>query len=164
MYFTNQVLRSDFQLESTYSCAHIDVRKIQTGAMNISRKKFLHPDGRASATDIPCERKQILDRYKVALLVAAHFGSQLEVHLVLAGNDADEMSGFVTMQDQCLEHTIDILAQRGCHVGGAEVVLVHLVGNQFVSHLGLVQKAGGVGFVYFVFHTNNNLAGFARNG
>ena len=105
MYFTNQVLRSDFQLESTYSCAHIDVRKIQTGAMNISRKKFLHPDGRASATDIPCERKQFLDRYKVALLVAAHFGSQLEVHLVLAGNDADEMSGFVTMQDQCLEHT-----------------------------------------------------------
>ena len=119
--------------------------------MNIRREKFLHADGRTPSADIAGERKEVFHRDKVALLVARHLGGHLQIHFVLAGDDAYEIARLLAMKHQGLEHLVDVLAQAFGHMRGAEVVFIHLVWDEFVFHLCFVQQAGGIGLVYFFF-------------
>ena len=119
--------------------------------MDIRGERLLHPDGRTAATDVARQGQQFLYGDEVALLVARHLGSQLQVYFVFAGDDADEMARLVAVQDEGLEHTIYILAQAGGYVYRAQVAFVHLVGDQFVGYLGLVQQPGCIGLIDLLF-------------
>ena len=44
------------------------------------------------------------------------------------------------MKNKCLEHAVDVLAQTGGYMYGAQIVLIHLVGNELIRNLGLVEK------------------------
>ena len=72
---------------------------------------FLHADGGTTATDIAGERKEFLHRYQIALLVARYLGCHLQVHFMLAWDDAHEVSRLLAMKHQGLEYLLNVLAQ-----------------------------------------------------
>ena len=120
--------------------------------MDVGGKMTFHADGRAAAADVARRREQLLQGEKLALLVARRAGGHLQVDLVLAGDDADEMPRPVAAQNDGLEHLLDVFAQARRHVHGAEVALVDGVGNQFVGNARSVEQAGSVGLVGLVAH------------
>ncbi len=115
--------------------------------MDVGGKWLLHADGRATAPDVAGEGQEFLHGDEVALLVARGFGCQLEIHLVLSGNDTDEIAALVAMQYQGLEDASDVFTQAGSYMSGAEVALIHFVGNQFIVYTSLVHQAGHIGFL-----------------
>ena len=151
MGFANQVVRVELHLQATLTGTDVDVGKLHARVVDVGGEKLLHADGRAAPTDVAGEGQQLLHVDEVALLVAAHLGCQLEVDFVFAGDDADEVPRAVTPQHEGLEDALYVFAQLFGHVGRAKVVLVHLVGNQFVLHPGLVHQAGSIGLVYLFF-------------
>ena len=55
------------------------------------------------------------------------------------------------MEDDGFEHLSDVFTKAIGHVLSRKVVFVHLVGDEFVGHLGFVKETCDVGFLYF-FH------------
>ena len=66
----DEVLGSQFQLQSPYPGTNEYEWKIHAGFMYVGGERFLHADGRTTPTDVTGERKEFLHRDKVALLVA----------------------------------------------------------------------------------------------
>ena len=112
-------------------------------------QRFLHADGGAAAADVAGEGEELFDVDHLQFLVAGDAGGLLEVHLLGAGNDADDEARAVAPQHEGFEEPIDGLAEQGGDVLGAEVVLVDLVGDEFVGYLQLVEQPCGVGFIDF---------------
>ena len=75
-----------------------------TGVVYIGGEMLLHSYGRAAATDIACEGKELLHGYHLALLIARHLGGELEVYGGIAGDDTYEIAGAVALQDEGLEY------------------------------------------------------------
>lgn len=149
---SHQVAGVHLQLQTTLPGTHIDMREIGARGMKKCGKRLLHAHGRAPATNVTCSRQQFLHGNQVGLLVARHLGGFFQIHLGIARHYAHKVAIAVTLEHQRLEHTMDILAQRCRHMVGCQIVLVNLIGNQFVGHMGLVQQAGRIGLIYFFHH------------
>ena len=147
----DEILGIDFELEPADAGAHVDDVEQLAGLMDEGGEGLLHADGRASAADVACERQQFLHRDEVATLVARDFGGLFQVHFLVARDDADEMSCLVAFQHQRLEHLVDVLSQLVGDMLCPEVVLIHLVRNQLILDLLLVQEPARIGFVDFIF-------------
>lgn len=113
---------------------------------------LLHAHGRAAPADVARGGKQLLQGEQLALLVARDAGRHLEIHLVLAGDDAHEEPRAVAPQHDGLEHLFHVFTQTRGHVHRAEVTLVHHVGDKLVGHTRLVEQAGGIGLCCLVAH------------
>jgi hypothetical protein len=74
------------------------------------------------------------------LTFAAPFKSTFKV----AGNHAHEVADFVTVNEDGLENLIDVFAQAVGHMLCTEVVLVDLVGNEFVRNFLAVENSSRV--------------------
>lgn len=147
----DEILGIDFELEPADAGAHVDDVEQLAGLMDEGGEGLLHADGRASAADVACERQQFLHRDEVATLVARDFGRLLQIHFLVARNDADEVSCLVAFQHQRLEHLVDVLAQLVGDMLRTEVVFIDFVGYQLIMDFLLVQEPARVGFVDFVF-------------
>ena len=86
------------------------------------------------------------------LLVARYLGGFLQVHLLGAGDDADEESQLVATQYEGFEQSLDGLPQLLSDMLCPEVVLVDLVGNQVVGDFHLVEQSGCIGFLDILVH------------
>ena len=139
MGYTQEIGRGNLGLQATHASADEDVGMKVAGVVYIGGEMLLHAYGRAAATDIACEGKELLHGNHLTLLVARHLGGKFEVYRRIARNHTHEVPCAVTLQDECLEYLCDILAQRLGHMWGAEVVLVNLVGDEFVGYLCLVE-------------------------
>ena len=50
---------------------------------------------------------------------------------------------------EILEHAVDVLAQTGGYMYGAQIVLIHLVGNEFIGYLGFVEQPRCISLINF---------------
>lgn len=144
----NQVGRSHLKLQSAHTGAHIYQILLQGRGVEIGGEWLFHPHGGTTAADIAGEAEQFLHRNKVGFLHPGHFGSLLEVYLGIAGHNTHEIvasAGAFAAEHECLEHLIDIFAERLGYVGGREVVFVNLIRHKPISHAGTVEKPCGVG-------------------
>ena len=147
----NQVLGIDFKLESTDAGTDVDDVKQLAGLVDEGGEGLLHADGRATATDIAREGQQLLHRDEVAVLVASDFGGLFQIDFLVPRDDAHEVSSFVAFQHQRLEYLIDVLTELVGDMLCAKVVFIHLVRDQLILDLFLVEQSAGVGFVDFLF-------------
>ena len=83
------------------------------------------------------------------LLVAGGFGGFLEVHLAVAGQDADEMAGPVAVEHERLVNLLYGFAEFLGHVLCGQVFGVELVWHQLVCNAGAVKEPRRIGFLYF---------------
>ena len=125
----DEVLRGYLELESAHAGTDKDVVELFGCGVDVGGKGFLHADGAASATNVAGEWQQLLLGYEVALLVARHFGSFLEVHFLSSGNDTHKMSATIPFQHKCLENLAYVLVQLVGNMLCPQVGFFHLVGN-----------------------------------
>ncbi len=148
-----EVLRREAELESALSGAAEDVVVAGEGLMHPCWQGFFHADRRASAADIAGLRQEFADVNHLDFFVACYFCRLLEVHFVGARNNAYEEACFVASKHECLENLFNRFPKHlGC-MFGAKVVLVHLVGDEFVADMELVQQPRCVGFFRFLCHS-----------
>ena len=147
----DEVGRCNLYLQATYSGTDVDERMVVARRMDIRREMLFHADGRTAAADVARQGQQLLHRDKVTLLVTGNLGCHFKVYLVLAGDDTHKVTRLVAVQHQCLEYLFDVLAQAGCHMDAAQVVLVYFIRNQFVCYLVFVQQPCCIGLCYLLF-------------
>ena len=115
--------------------------------MDEGGKGLFHADGGAAPADVAGEGQKLLHVDHGAVLIAADAGRHLQVHFRGTGHYAYEQTVFVSPQDQGLEHTVQVFSQLLRHVGGLQMLLVHLIGDQGVGDSGGVQQPGGICFL-----------------
>ena len=115
--------------------------------MEIYGERFLHSHRGTASPDISGKGKKFLDVYKVAFLVARDLGCGLKVYLGVTWHHTYEMSASVPLQVERLEHPLHRLTELPGHVTGGQVILIHLVRNQFILYACLVQQTGGIGLL-----------------
>lgn len=123
---------------------------VDSRSVEIGRESFFHADGRASASDVPRDGKQIFHRYQIGLFVARDAGCGFEVDFMVARDDADEISRTIAFQYQCLEYELDGFIELRCYVRCGKVVFVDDVGNQFVGDFCPIEQPGGIRFFDFL--------------
>ena len=139
-------------MKSTLPGAAKDCVVVRQCLVEPGGQRLLHADGGASTTDVARQGQQFFDVNHFHFLVARHFGGFLEVHLLGAGDDAYEKPCLVATQHQRLEQPFYGLSQLFGDMGGAEVVFVHLVGDELVGNLHLVEHPRCVGLLGFIGH------------
>ena len=108
--FAQQVGRSKAYLQSALSGTDINLFKIFGRLVDIGREMLFRADGGAAATDVAGEGEEFFDRDHFTAFVAGDFGGLIQIDLVGAGNDTDEVAAFVAVEDKRLEYLRDILA------------------------------------------------------
>ena len=139
MDFPDQVGWGKMELQAPMSGAYINAVEIRAGSMDVGGERFFHPDGAAGTPYVSRGGQQFLHGDHVAFFVARYFCGLLEVEFRGAGDHADEMAGFVTLQHQRFEYLLHGLVELVGNVRGAEVCFVHIVGDQVVGNSGFVQ-------------------------
>lgn len=134
-----EVLGCQAELEPTLACAAIDVVVAGEGLMHPCGQGFFHADRGASAADITGEGQQLADVDHLDFFVTGDLGCFLEVHFVRSGDDADKEAGLVASEYECLEDLFDGKAQYFGRMLCSQVLLVHLVGDEFVANMELVE-------------------------
>ena len=115
------------------------------------REGLFHSDGRTSSTYITCCGQQFFHGNEVNFLVATEFGGFFQVYLMVTGDDTHEMLGLLAEEYQRLENLIDVFSNGSSQMPCREVVLIDLVGNEFVGNLSSVEKSCCVSLCY-LFH------------
>ena len=77
----------------------------------------------------------------IDFLVATDLGGALQVHFEISRHHAHEVTDFVAVNEDGFENLVDVFAEAVCHVLCAEVVLVDLVGDEFVTDFLPVENA-----------------------
>ena len=95
----DQIRGCKLYLQAPLSGAYIDMVELFGCMVDICREMFFHADGRAAAANITGEREQLLDRDHFTAFVAGDFGGFLQIDLVGSGDDTDEITVFIAMQD-----------------------------------------------------------------
>ena len=127
-----QICRSHFQLEPAFACTHVNVRELHRRFVDENGKVLLESKRTATATDVTCQRSQILERNGIDFLVAAYFCSAFQIYFEVAWYDANEIANFIAMHKNRLENLIDVFAQAVGHMLCTEVVFIDLVRDKFV--------------------------------
>ena len=79
------------------------------------------------------------------------------------GHYAYEQTVTVSAQHQGLEHPVQVFSQLLRHVGGLQMLLVHLIGDQGIGDSGGVQQPGGICFLNLhaqIYEKIRNLANY----
>lgn len=136
---TDEVLWGKAELQAAHPGTAVDIVVVHHALVKPCRQGLLHAYGRTAATDVARQWQQLPHVYHLHFLVSSHLGGFFQVHLFGTGNDTDEEAQLLAPQDEGLEQPLDGLAQLLGNVLRAEVVLIHLVCNEFVGHFQLVQ-------------------------
>ena len=131
----------DFQLQAAFARAHVDERELHRCLVNENREVLLEAERAAAAADVAGKRCQVLERNGVDFLVAADLGGSLQVHFEISRHHAHEVTDLVAVNEDGLENLIDVFAEAVGNVLCAEVVLVDLVGDEFVTDFLPVENA-----------------------
>ena len=62
------------------------------------------------------------------------------------------MFDFVALEDNRLEDGVNVFVEFSSNMDGAEVGLIHRVGNEFVGDSRGIQEAADIGFLLFLGH------------
>ena len=89
---TDQVIRCDFELQPANSRTDVDERLFSRCLVDVGRETLFHADGRTSAPNVSPSRAATLSLVSDPLFVTRDAGCSLEVDLVIARNDADEIA------------------------------------------------------------------------
>ena len=89
---TDQVIRCDFELQPANSRTDVDERLFSRCLVDVGRETLFHADGRTSAPNVSCHGQQLFHWYQIRFFVTRDAGCSLEVDLVIARNDADEIA------------------------------------------------------------------------
>ena len=124
---TNQVGRRDFQLKTADSGADIYGLEIQGCGMKESREMLLHSDGGAPASDISSDSEKFFHSDHLHFFVAGGFCQRLQIDLGISRDDADNMSGLVSVQNKSFEYPGYVLPEAVSNVMRRQIIFVKFV-------------------------------------
>jgi len=106
---------------------YINIRKLQTGFMDIGGKMFFHSDRRTGTADISGDGKKLFHRNHITTLITGHLCGKLQIYLFVSGNHANEVSRFIAMKHKSFKNLINILYvgidDSGLHVATSSAAL-----------------------------------------
>ena len=137
----------ELELHAADAGADEDCRIARKFLAYISGVFFLHADGRAPSSYIARSGQKVFKREGFHALVARYLGGLLEVDLTIAGHNAHDRPGLVSLQDDCLENPFYGLAEKFGHMVGCKIFGVNLVCMQPIGYLERLQYAGRVRFL-----------------
>ena len=82
-----------------------------------------------------------------AVFIAGDAGRHAKIHLHGTRDHTYKQPGAVSPEHQGFEHPVQVLPQLLRHVGGLQVLFVHLIGDQRIRNAGGVQEPGSVCFL-----------------
>lgn len=108
--FFDQVTWSQFDLQAALAGTDVDGVKLLGGLMDVGGKMFFHADRRAASPDVAGEWQQLFDMNHFATFVAGNLGRLFQIHFASAGNDTDQITVLIAVQDEGFENLFDVFA------------------------------------------------------